>query len=123
MRVCVFEFTNARALPKADSPLPPVLHLPTWTRPGLKQLGQQADSRAARVTQCWWGQGSCPQVQVTPPLVLLEPAGEPGLAGLQPGVGGEEEASASVCVLSDTLTPHDSVCQLIHMKALKERHL
>lgn len=62
-------------------------------------------------------------MQVTPPLVPLEPAGQSGLAGLQPGAGDEEEASAGVCVLSQALTPHSSTYQLIHTKALKERLL
>lgn len=98
---------------------PPVVPLPTWSRPGLKQLGCEADSRAAGVAQGWWGQGSCPQMQVTPPLAALEPAGQSGLAG----AGGEGEASAGVCVLCQALTPHSSMYQLIHVKAVKERLL
>lgn len=55
MRVCSLEFTNARALLEAEPPLPTCGTSSTWTRPGLKQLGCQADSRAAGVAQGWWG--------------------------------------------------------------------
>lgn len=109
MRVCVFEVTNARALLKAEPPLPT-----SATSSHLDQAKSETTGASGRQQSCQGGgQGSCPQVQVTPPLVLLEPMGECDLAGLQPGAGGEQEASASVCVLSHTLTPHDSMCQLI----------
>lgn len=122
VRICLFEFTNARALLKAEPSLPTC-----GAFSPLDQARSETIGVSGRQQSCWgdtvlWGQGT--QVQVTPPLVLLESAGQSALAGLQPGAGGEEEEpSAGVCVLSHALTAHHSMYQLIDTGALKARHL